>query len=100
MSAPLVTRFMCPHGGQIMTDPTFSVRAGGKPVMVVKDAPVAGCSAANPCVRVVFPVGSLRARSHGQPLLTAASVGHCLAVNGQPGGLAVAVETQALVIAS
>lgn len=97
MSAPLVTRFTCPHGGQIVTSPVANVRASGTPVMVAGDAAIAGCAAANPCVRAVFPAGSFRARSHGQPLLTAESVGHCFAGNGQPGGLAIAVVSQPLV---
>ena len=100
MAAPLATRFICPHGGQIGTIPLANVRAGGMPAMAAREAPISGCAAPNPCIRVVFPTGSMRARSHGESLLTTESVGQCFAVDGQPGGLAVAIETQPLVTAS
>jgi hypothetical protein len=36
--------------------------------------------------KVQFAAGTTRAMTNGQPLVTASSVGHCLAANGALGG--------------
>jgi hypothetical protein len=91
MAAPVVTNsstLMCPHGGLVNILPTsFRVLASGAPVLPVTDqAVVTGCASPNPCVKVQFAAGTTRAMTNGQPLVTASSVGHCLAANGALGG--------------
>jgi len=103
MSAvPVVTRMACPHGGMIA--PTLigtRVRASGQPVMVQGgEAPIAGCSAPNPCVRAVVMTSAVRARVSGQPLIHAGSVVQCVAANGGINGPAIMTGTDARVSAS
>jgi hypothetical protein len=87
MAAPVVTRsstLMCPHGGLVQV-PAAGVRVRVSEALVLPitgQGLVTGCTSSNPCVKVQFVTGTVRAKAEGKPLVTATSVGHCLAANG------------------
>jgi hypothetical protein len=98
---------MCPHGGQITTISSDTrVLASGMPVALVIDQfLVAGCAftvgvVPQPCVMVQWTAPTVETLINGQPAVTAASVGLCIAANGAPNGPAVVVSTQTLAVAS
>jgi len=91
MAAPVVTTsstLMCPHGGLVQIPPASSrVRASGAPVIpTTGQGLVTGCASPNPCITVQFVSGTIRAMTDHKPLVTATSVGHCLAANGALNG--------------
>lgn len=98
---------MCPHGGQVMAvSANVRVLAGGAPVVMMSDqCTVVGCvftvgGAPMPCVKVIWTVPTVRALVNGQPAVTAASVGMCLAATGAPNGPAVVALTQTMAVAT
>ena len=98
---------MCPHGGQITTISSDTrVLAGGMPVALMTDQfMVAGCpfnvsGAPQPCMTVQWTTPTVETLINGQPAITAASVGLCIAANGAPGGPAIIVSTQTMAVAS
>lgn len=97
---------MCPHGGQITTISSDTrVLASGMPVALVTDQfLVAGCTfapgAPQPCLTVQWSAPTVETLINGQPAITAASVGLCIAANGAPNGPAIVVSTQPLAVAS
>jgi hypothetical protein len=97
---------MCPHGGQITTiSSNTRVLASGMPVALVTDQfTVVGCTfapgAPQPCVLVQWTAPTAETLINGQPAVTAASVGLCIAANGAPNGPAIVVSTQTLAVAS
>jgi hypothetical protein len=97
---------MCPHGGQITTISSDTrVLASGMPVALVTDQfTVVGCAfapgAPQPCVMVQWTAPTVETLINGQPAITAASVGLCIAANGAPNGPAIVVSTQTLAVAS
>jgi hypothetical protein len=98
---------MCPHGGQVTAISTDArVLAGGLPVTLAADQfVVAGCAFAvgtvpQPCVLVQWAAPTVRCLFAGQPAITAASVGMCIAANGAPNGPVVLASTQPRVVAT
>ena len=95
------------HGGPITTVSSDTrVLASGMPVALVTDQfLVAGCAFApggvpQPCLTVQWSAPTVETLINGQPAVTAASVGLCIAANGAPNGPAVVVSTQMLAVAS
>ena len=91
MADPLINAssvMLCPHGGQVqLTSPLARVQASGTPVASISSQGVIiGCAFTNPCLTVRFISGTVRAMANGQPLVTATSVGQCLAGNGAANG--------------
>lgn len=98
---------MCPHGGQVTTISSDTrVLASGTPVALVTDQfMVAGCAfttpaGPQPCITVQWTTPTVETLINGQPAVTAASVGLCIAANGAPNGPAVIASTQTLAVAS
>lgn len=98
---------MCPHGGQVTTvSANARVLVSGMPVALLTDQfIVAGCvfnvsGAPQPCVKVLWSAPTVETLVNGQPAVTAASVGMCIAANGAPNGPAIVAYTQPLVVGS
>jgi hypothetical protein len=90
----------CPHGGQVTTITSNArVLVSGMPVALLTDQfVVAGCTfsppAGFPCVLVQWTTPTAESLVTGQPTITAASVGLCIAANGAPNGPAIVASTQ------
>jgi hypothetical protein len=107
MPGPIVqlgATIKCPHGGTVTpTGGNMRVRAGGSPILMrVGGYLVAGCPFTiatpagpkpQPCMRVQWLLGSLRARAGG-PFLLRSSTGMCFSAEGLPQGPPVIVMTQ------
>lgn len=98
---------MCPHGGQItIISSDTRVLAGAMPVALMTDQfMVAGCAfmvatVPQPCLKVQWTTPTVETLINGQPAITAASVGMCIAANGAPNGPAIVVSTQTMAVAS
>ncbi|HEU5003837.1 MAG TPA: hypothetical protein VFW71_13835 [Actinomycetota bacterium] len=98
---------ICPHGGQVTTiSADARVLASGMPVALVGDQYlVAGCAFApggvpQPCVLVQWITPTVRALVAGQPAITQASAGLCIAANGVPNGPVTVVSTQPRALAT
>ncbi|MUL46994.1 hypothetical protein FZI85_03465 [Mycobacterium sp. CBMA293] len=98
---------MCPHGGQITTISSDTrVLAGGMPVALMTDQfMVAGCAfvvgtVPQPCLKVQWTTPTALTLINGQPAITQASVGLCIAANGAPNGPPIIVSTQTMAVAS
>lgn len=98
---------ICPHGGQVTAiSADARVLASGTPVALVSDQfLVAGCAFApggvpQPCVMVQWLTPTVRALVAGQPAITQASAGLCIAANGAPNGPVTVVSTQPRVVAT
>jgi|ERR1700677_119335 hypothetical protein len=98
---------MCPHGGQVTTiSADAQVLVSGMPVALATDQfIVAGCTfmvglEPQPCIQVQWMVPTVETLVTGQPAVTAASTGLCIAANGAPNGPAIVASTQLRVIAS
>lgn len=92
---------MCPHGGMVQHIPTTgtSYRVSGRPPMLLSDVYlIAGCAfyaySPSPCVKVMWVTGSSLLFVKGQPVLTLASVGMCLAASGAAQGPAIIATAQ------
>jgi hypothetical protein len=92
---------MCPHGGTVQASPSStSVQAGGSPVLTASDVfVIAGCAfvigaVPSPCVSVQWVQPALQSSRSGNPTLTQASVGLCLAATQAPQGPVMIVNTQ------
>lgn len=97
----------CPHGGIVSAiSADASVIASGTPVTLATDQfLVAGCaftlpSGPQPCVLVQWTLPTTRVLVQGQPAITAASVGLCIAANGVPNGPAIVASTQPRAVAT
>lgn len=97
----------CPHGGQVTTISSDTrVLVSGMPVALLTDQfVVAGCTFATPagpqpCVIVQWMTATVESLITGQPAITAASVGLCIAANGVPNGPAIVASTQPRVVAT
>ncbi|HJP66971.1 MAG TPA: hypothetical protein VKA30_11795 [Actinomycetota bacterium] len=99
---------MCPHAGPITTvSSNVRVLVSGMPVATLTDTSlVAGCpfvtpaGVPHPCVRVQWLTPAVRVLVNGQPPLTQASTGLCLAADQAPQGPPVIVATQPRVVAT
>jgi hypothetical protein len=98
---------MCPHGAPITTiSSDVRVLASGMPVALITDQfMVAGCpfmagTVPQPCITVQWTTPTVRTLINGQPAITQASVGLCIAANGAPNGPPVIVSTQPMAIAT
>ena len=98
---------MCPHGGQVTTiSADARVLVSGTPVALMTDQfLVAGCTfvlgtVPQPCVMVQWTTPAAGTVVNGQPAVTAASVGLCIAANGAPNGPAIVASTQLRAVAS
>jgi hypothetical protein len=95
---------MCPHGGTIQATPSSAnVMAGGSPMLTAGDTfIVAGCpfniaGAPQPCVSVQWVQPAAQSTRGGNPTLTLASVGLCVAATQAPQGPVTISSTQAMV---
>jgi len=93
---------MCPHGGSIQATPSSAnVMAGGAPMLTAADTfIVAGCpfniaGAPQPCVSVQWIQPAARSTRGGNPTLTLASAGLCVAATQAPQGPVMISTTQA-----
>jgi len=93
--------------GQITTITSNArVLASGMPVALLTDQfVVAGCTftlptGPQPCVLVQWMTPAAESLVTGQPAITAASVGLCIAANGAPNGPAIVASTQLQAVAS
>ncbi len=103
---PLLTTasvLMCPHGGTVTASPGAS-KATADAVLVRKgdSFSIAGCpfviaSAPHPCVSVNWIVAASRVKHAGDFVLTAGSVGLCIAGDQAPQGSVIVSSTQAKV---
>lgn len=99
---------MCPHGGQVTTiSADTQVLVSGMPVALMTDQfVVVGCvftlpgPVPQPCVMVQWTTPAAETLVNGQPAVTAASVGLCIAANGAPNGPAIVASTQLRAVAS
>jgi hypothetical protein len=98
MSPPLLTAatsMTCPHGGTVTPVPGAARGIIDSPILRVSDTfTVVGCAftlpgpppVPSPCVTVQWSGPSPRVSHAGAPVLTAASVGQCLAATQAPQG--------------
>jgi hypothetical protein len=96
---------MCPHGGTVQASPTSTnVQIGGAPVLTVSDVfVIAGCPfvigvVPSPCVSVQWMQPAAQSTVSGNPTLTEASVGLCVAATQAPQGPVMIIEAQPNVI--
>jgi hypothetical protein len=92
---------MCPHGGTVQAIPAGgSVQIGGAPVLTASDTfLVAGCpfviaGVPSPCISVQWVQPAARSTVAGNPTLTMASIGLCLAATQAPQGPVMIVDAQ------
>lgn len=96
---------MCPHGGTVLATPGSARASAGAPILRVSDlCTIAGCAFApggvpSPCVTVQWTAPSGSVSHGGDPVLTQASVGLCLAATQAPQGTVQIASTQAQVLA-
>jgi hypothetical protein len=96
---------MCPHGGTVMPVPGSTRAIAGAPILRSSDTcTIAGCAFApggvpSPCVTVQWTAPAARVTHGGDPVLTEASVGLCLAATQAPQGTVLIASTQAQVSA-
>ena len=94
---------LCPHGGTVLAIPGSSRASAGAPILRVSDTTtIAGCAFApggvpSPCVTVQWTAPAGRVQHGGDPVLTEASVGLCLAATQAPQGSVLIAATQARV---
>lgn len=91
----------CPHGGTVLASPGSTRASAGAPILRVSDTTtIAGCpfvlgNVPSPCVTVQWTAPAGRVRAGGDPALTQASVGLCLAATQAPQGTVLIAATQA-----
>jgi hypothetical protein len=92
---------MCPHGGSVQIVPSnTAVQFAGAPAVTASDTfIVAGCAfvigvVPSPCVSVQWVQPATGSTVGGNPTLTEASVGLCLAATQAPQGPVVIASTQ------
>jgi hypothetical protein len=96
---------LCPHGGLVMHTPTSGTayRIEGRPPMLLSDiytingCPYNGGGFPNPCILVLWVVGSTKMLVRGVPVLTQASLGLCQSASGMPNGPAIITACQLIV---
>lgn len=90
MSALITTAavMMCPHGGTVQGVPSNPrAQAGGAPLLTASDTfVIAGCTFAigtllHPCVSVQWVQPAAHSTAGGNPALTMASIGLCVAAD-------------------
>lgn len=95
MSPPILTAattMTCPHGGTVIATPGSTKASADAPILRVSDTfTVVGCTFApagvvSPCVAVQWSGPATRVTHGGDPALTEASVGLCLAATQAPQG--------------
>ena len=95
MSPPFLTAadtMTCPHGGTVLAVPGSTRAMAGAPILRVSDTfTVVGCTfapagVASPCVAVQWTGPATQSTHAGDPVLTEASVGLCLAATQAPQG--------------
>lgn len=91
----------CPHGGTVQASPTNTmVQVAGAPALTASDVfVIAGCPfviglVPSPCVTVQWVQPAARSSISGNPTLTEASVGLCVAATQAPQGPVVIVAAQ------
>lgn len=102
MSGHLTTAsvMMCPHGGTVQGIPASPrAQAAGSPMLSAADTfLIAGCSFApgvpSPCISVQWVQPATRGSTGGNPLLTMASLGMCIAATGAVQGVVIIASTQ------
>lgn len=97
----------CPHGGKATILPGAArVLVGGQPLALLSDMTmVAGCAFAvgpkpQPCVKLLWLVGTTRVLAGGQPALVQAATGLCQSAEQIPQGPPIIVPGQTRVLAS
>jgi hypothetical protein len=92
---------MCPHGGTVQSTPANpNIQAGGAPMLTASDTfVIAGCpfvvgTAPHPCVSIQWVQPALRSTLSGNPTLTEASLGLCVAADQSPQGPVMISSTQ------
>lgn len=92
---------MCPHGGTVQATPSSTaVQIAGAPAVTASDVfVIAGCAfvigvVPSPCVTVQWVQPAAQSTISGNPTLTEASVGLCLAATQAPQGPVMIVSTQ------
>lgn len=104
MAFPLLNThsvIMCPHGGTVQHIPTTTTSfrvSGWRPMLLSDTYLIAGCPfhtyGPSPCMLVNWVTGSSLLFVKGQPVLTLASVGLCVAGNGAAQGPAIIATAQ------
>jgi hypothetical protein len=96
---------MCPHGGTVQAIPaSASVQFAGAPAVTASDTfMIAGCvfniaGVPSPCLTVQWVQPAIQSSIAGNPTLTEASVGLCLAATMAPQGPVIIASTQPDVI--
>jgi hypothetical protein len=93
---------MCPHGGTVQGSPSSTaVQIAGAPALTASDVfVIAGCAfviatVPSPCVTVQWVQPAAQSTISGNPTLTEASVGLCLAATQAPQGPVTITAAQA-----
>jgi len=113
MAAPVLTAastLLCPHGGTVTVMATGGATVSGVPVALSTDAfPITGCpfqipvgvgTVPHPCVSVIWISIGQTAKANGVAILTAQSIGLCIAADGVPQGPVIVAATQPVVTAA
>jgi hypothetical protein len=92
---------MCPHGGTVQASPSSTrAQVAGAPLVSATDLfTIVGCvfnisGAPHPCVSVQWVQPAARSTLAGNPTLTEASVGLCVAADQAPQGPVMIVAAQ------
>jgi hypothetical protein len=92
---------MCPHGGTVQAVPSSgNIQAGGAPMLTASDSfVIAGCplnvsGAPHPCMSIQWVQPAARSTLSGNPTLTEASTGLCVAADQAPQGPVMINSTQ------
>ena len=112
MASPVITAasaLLCPHGGTVSIVAKGGATASGVPVALATDVfTISGCpfqipvgvgTVPHPCVTVHWLDLGQGASAGGGAVLTAESLGFCLAADGVPQGRVIVAATQAVVTA-
>lgn len=112
MATPVLTAasaLLCPHGGTVSIVAKSGATVSGVPVALDTDVfTISGCpfqipvgvgTVPHPCVTVQWIDGPQGASASGGAVLTAESIGFCLAADSVPQGRVVVAATQAVVTA-
>jgi len=112
MASPVITAasaLLCPHGGMVSILAKGGATASGVPVALATDVfTISGCpfqipvgvgTVPHPCVTVHWIDLGQGASAAGVAVLTAESIGFCLAADGVPQGRVIVAATQVVVTA-
>ena len=92
---------MCPHGGSVQAIPSSAdAQTSGSPLVTASDTfLIAGCTfvigvVPSPCLSVQWVQPAMNSSVDGNPTLTMASVGLCLAATQAVQGTVIVAQTQ------